>query len=136
MNLFVYGTLMEPRIMTSVAGRAPAPIPARLRGHARYAITGVSYPGMVPEPDGEVSGILYRGLGPGELRRLDAFEGAFYCRRRVRVETVEGERLAAFTYLVRPHYRHRLTALGWDYQAFRERGLEGFVSGYSGFRQR
>jgi gamma-glutamylcyclotransferase (GGCT)/AIG2-like uncharacterized protein YtfP len=136
LNLFVYGTLMEPQVMTAVAGRAPDPLPARLRGHARYAVIGASYPGMVPQPNGEVAGILYRGLNPPELRRLDEFEGALYWRRRVQVETALGGQVPAFTYLVRPGQRHRLAAEEWDMEVFMQRDLPAFLGGYPGFRRR
>lgn len=136
MKLFVYGSLMEPRVMAAVAGRAPTPIPARLPHHGRFEVVGEAYPGMVPERGGEVSGILYRNLSPVEMRRLDIFEGRFYTRRRICVESGAGVWESAYTYLVRPQYRHRLAPQRWDYERFRRQGLERFLSGYTGFRTR
>jgi len=136
MNLFVYGTLMEPRVMAAVAGRAPAPIPAIVHDHARYTVAGEVYPGMTPEAGAQVVGILYLDLDHEELRRLDRFEGDFYQRSKVQVETQDSQRLPAFTYLVKPQYRHRLAPERWDFDAFLRDGLGRFLSDYAGFRQR
>lgn len=135
-HLFVYGTLMFPQVMDAVTGRSFASVPAVLDGYARYRMRGANYPGIVPTPGARVSGVLYRGLDPQSLARLDRFEGMPYRRAAVRVTTVDGEELDAFAYVVRPAGMAHLCRRPWDPQAFQRRDLGPFRRSYAGFHQR
>ena len=79
--LFVFGTLMDPDLLTLVLGRALDPagvVPARLRGWRRVHVAGRPYPMVVPHPGGRVEGLLLHGLGPVDLDRLAYYEGWEY----------------------------------------------------------
>jgi gamma-glutamylcyclotransferase (GGCT)/AIG2-like uncharacterized protein YtfP len=74
-------------------------VTAVLPGHARYAIAGETYPGMVTQTGAAVEGTLYLDIDGADLARLDAFEGADYRRAAVDVYLPDGANVAAQAYL-------------------------------------
>jgi gamma-glutamylcyclotransferase (GGCT)/AIG2-like uncharacterized protein YtfP len=132
-RLFAYGTLMWPEILEEVAGCRLPSEPATLRGYARRAVRGESYPGIVEDPGGRVEGVLYRGVPPQAWDRLDRFEGEMYARTLVQAELADGIPLPAGAYVVKPAFRDRLDAIDWDPAAFARRDLARFRRGYPGF---
>lgn len=87
-SLFVYGTLMAPRVIEILLGRVPPNGAAVLRNYIRHPVRNHVYPGMIPHPAGaSTRGILYYGLTTTEIARLDWFEDVEYTRRQVSVET-------------------------------------------------
>ena len=93
--VFVYGTLLDPRIFARFAGRAPfrRALPARLAGWRRVGLRGTPYPTLIHGP-GEVRGLLLPRLTPAAFTRLAAYEGACYALVPVRVATPRGPRRA------------------------------------------
>lgn len=126
-HLFVYGTLLLPQIMQRVCGRRHFSQPAILSGYARYGLRGKSYPGIVAEENATVAGVLYLGLRPAAWRRLDAYEGDFYVRQRVQVETENGQPLSAWTYVIPENKRHLLLGHDWSLLQFQQRHLQGYL---------
>lgn len=121
-RLFCYGTLEFPPILEAVAGRRFPGRAAVLPGYRRLAVRGQVFPGIVAQAGAEVGGTLYRGLSNAHLRRLDAYENAFYRRRPLRVRDAAGGRSRlAWTYVVPALYRHRLAAADWDPAVFLRR---------------
>ena len=90
MNLFAYGTLMWPEIMSDVIGRKIEGCPARLSGARRLRVKDQVYPSLVPSEGSEVDGIIYFDLTESEIVALDRFEGDEYVRRPA--EVLCGER--------------------------------------------
>ncbi|MGB0713955.1 MAG: gamma-glutamylcyclotransferase family protein [Gammaproteobacteria bacterium] len=127
-SLFVYGTLMSPRIVAGVLGHPAGPGErARLAGFRRYAVAGEVYPAVVAEAGGEVHGLLLSPVTPADLRRLDAFEGAMYTREMAWVETGNGGGQRAWVYVFADHARRRLSRRPWDFDQFlRQRGATPF----------
>lgn len=91
MNLFVYGTLRDTRLVRRLVGRTFPTVPAELEGwrlippHASRS----GYPEIVPDPASRVRGLLLCGVDPEALRRLDRYEEG-YVRCRIRVRTQDG----------------------------------------------
>lgn len=93
-NLFLYGTLRHVPLLRIVAGRAVAPRPARLAGHAVFTVSGADYPVILPEA-GAVTEGLFLPCDAGMRARLDYYEAGFgYELREVTVETAHGPELA------------------------------------------
>ncbi|MDD5366778.1 MAG: gamma-glutamylcyclotransferase [Gallionellaceae bacterium] len=132
-NCFTYGSLMCADIMSRVSGMALAGEPASLAGHARQPVADEDYPGVTADPAASVEGILYRGLDGSALARLDAFEGEMYERVRVQVNLVGGGSVAAWCYIFRAPYRHRLLLGDWSFEAFLAGGKARFLARYMGF---
>jgi len=134
MHVFTYGTLMIPSVMNAVTGGDFRSEKASLRGYARYLVRGEVYPGIVPSPGACTDGVVYLGVDEASVERLDIFEGQFYERFQVSLETEDGESLEADTYVVRPENRGLLTSAPWELEEFRAEGLERFLNNYFGFR--
>jgi len=90
-RIFVYGTLLDPRVF-----RRHAPLrwlrralPARLPGYRRVGLRGTPYPTLIPG-EGEVRGLLLPALPPAALARLARYEGPCYALRPLRVVTPRG----------------------------------------------
>ncbi len=133
-HLFAYGTLMCADIMEDVSRSRPASIPATLNGFSRRAVQGEHYPGVIPDPDGQVEGVVYRSVPPTAWERLDRFEGAMYARQTVQVELVDGAELPADVYVVRPEFLNRLERVDWDLADFIRSRKSNFRRTYQGFR--
>lgn len=116
-HVFVYGTLLVPDIMREVTGRQYAGKPATLQGFRRYRLRGRSYPGIVPEANSRVDGMVFE-VGSTALAALDRYEDPCYERRSVEVQTQTGL-IPAQTYIISPGRRHLLTDRDWDLDYWR-----------------
>jgi hypothetical protein len=97
MRIFLYGTLLDPRVLAARSGDASLArraVPATLPGYRRVALRGTRYPTLVRASPGEaVRGVLVRADGAA-LGRLAAYEGPFYRLAPVCVVTPRGPRHA------------------------------------------
>ncbi|MEW6668489.1 MAG: gamma-glutamylcyclotransferase family protein [Thermodesulfobacteriota bacterium] len=134
MNLFAYGTLMCEDIMEEVSGVPLSHVPGTLKGYSRRSVKGEHYPGLVPDAEGSVEGVVYRDVPDSAWDRLDRFEGEMYARRLVQIEWNDGMTLLAAAYVVRPEYLDRLDPSDWNFNEFLRKGKAGFQKDYKGFR--
>lgn len=104
--------------MFAVTGAWPRPTPARLPNFRPARLRGQAYPGLVPALGAIAQGQLYRHLGAAALARLDAFEGPWYRRCRVIVETAHG-RVRAESYALTHRGRRFALASDWSIAEFR-----------------
>lgn len=105
-NLFLYGTLRHVPLLRIVAGRAVAPRPARLAGHAVFTVSGADYPVILPVP-GAVSDGLFLPCDATMRARLDYYEAGFgYELRAVTVETADGPERALVYFGIDDPDRH------------------------------
>lgn len=132
-RLFVYGTLLCPKIMEQVSGLSLPATPATLSGFQRLPVRDEPYPALIPKRGQTTSGSVYSGITPAAWRRLDDFEGIYYERQLVTVQLVAGESRMAFTYVLRPGYMHLLAAGDWDFDQFLAHGKQQFESAYKGY---
>src|SRR4051812_29319010 len=126
-QLFAYGTLQLPPIISLIVGRSLEPREATLSGYARFRILDRVYPAIVATPGASVRGVVYAGLDATEMERLDLYEGPLYDRCAVSVE-VNGAIISACTYVLRPEHAHRLSAEAWDIEMFQREHLEGYLA--------
>lgn len=132
-KLFVYGSLMNSEVLFSLLNRTFTMKKAKLSGYQCLAVTGVCYPGVRPRKGGVVVGALISGLDQQHLNILDQFEGGQYQRVEVEVETDVGQYQRCETYAFKPEYYHLLTNIGWSNEDFREKHMQAFINGLSGF---
>jgi hypothetical protein len=90
LRFFFYGTLMDADVRRLVLGRqAPEEVaPAILRGWRRVPLAGVTYPGIVRDPQAAVDGVLARGVDHDARQCLERYEGVEY--ELIAVEIVSG----------------------------------------------
>jgi len=134
-HCFTYGSLMVPEIMAAVCGLKVQAVTAQLPGYSRHPVRGEEYPGMVPNANATVDGMLYLDLPPDALARLDTFEGEQYTRSTVIVLDARQRSIEADTYIFRPKYADLLLPGDWDYAAFLREGRQRFEQRYMGYQR-
>ncbi|KAG0256138.1 hypothetical protein DFQ27_005890 [Actinomortierella ambigua] len=154
--LFVYGSLMHPRILNAIAPTHPHVarrfVSARLPGYVRHPYHNEPYPGMIAssDPDAFVDGVLIFGLTPVDHTKLDEFEGDEYTRASVPVAVKDqvpaskpseqgsllaGSTVTATTYLFSGPRHHLDLTKQWDYEAFARDHLDRWMQTGSDFSQ-
>ncbi|HEY5603975.1 MAG TPA: gamma-glutamylcyclotransferase family protein [Gammaproteobacteria bacterium] len=127
-RLFVYGTLEFPIIVKKLLGKTLAGEPARLNGYERYLLVNRAYPGIISQPGAGVDGVLYLGITPKYLKRLDRYEDTIYERRRVQVTDSRGQPVAAWAYVIPPQRQRELSNQPWDRNTFMQTQLKRFLT--------
>ncbi|CAO5232051.1 putative gamma-glutamylcyclotransferase [Frankia sp. AgKG'84/4] len=131
-DLFVYGTLMFPAVVSTLIGRVPAMEPAHARGWRPAPLRDRVYPGLVRGEGGDpaAAGRVLRGLTAQERTVFDAFEGAAYEAGPLAL----GDGRAAVAYLwLDPA---EVLAGTWDVGRFAERDLDSYVRRCAAWRAR
>ena len=104
-----------------------------VHGFQRLQVKNQKYPGLV-RGHGVVNGIIYFDIEAKDLARLDIFEGDLYKREAVEISCADGEKIAAFVYLIRDEFK---SVLGgeWSKAEFERTGLAEFEKRYVGFER-
>ena len=124
-HVFTYGSLMFDAVWSRVVQGRYRSIEGSVAEHARFAIDGEDYPGMVPYGDARTTGLLYLDVDAGDLARLDEFEGTDYRREVVTVAAADGVAREAQTYI---YLRvDRLLGAPWAPEAF---AMQRFLETY------
>jgi len=127
-SLFVYGTLMHGEIFQRVSGIVRTGEPATLYNYQRFSFNDKVFPGIVPQAGQSVEGLLYRKLTDSAMLRLDHYEGDWYQRVSVDVETASEQTTGAVTYIVAPAHQFRLSKSSWSYDNFVNDSLNNYLS--------
>lgn len=110
MNLFAYGTLMNPEVWVRVTGRTFRCAAATLQSYAVRRLHGHDFPGILPVPGQSARGLVYFDLDADTFARLDAYEDDFYQRTVLTVELCgSGTAEEAGVYLIQPAF-HTIVA--------------------------
>lgn len=132
MNIFTYGSLMFPDVWRRVTGLTAAGKTARLKEFEARCLAGQTYPVLVSAPGKRTEGVVYTGVEAAALARLDLFEGDFYRRREVMVDTEVGE-IPAQVYAAAREDHPDILRECWNAEEFEVRHLAGFLRGDPGF---
>ena len=124
-HVFTYGSLMFAEVWTRVVTGRYRSIEGMLNDHARFAVTGQDYPGMVHAVGSRVTGVVHLDVDAEDLVHLDRFEGDDYRRVTVPVICADDASRSCATYLYQPVDRLRSTP--WDPSAF---AMERFLATY------
>jgi gamma-glutamylcyclotransferase (GGCT)/AIG2-like uncharacterized protein YtfP len=135
LNVFTYGTLMDPEIMHRVSGGQFQALKASLKNFSRKRVHGEVYPGIIKQEDCYVEGIVYLDVDPFALARLDLFEGSQYARREVLLGSTSGAELQAQTYVIKAEHGVELTGEDWNFEDFLKTGKAVFFEQYPGFEE-
>lgn len=132
-HIFTYGSLMFDEIWSGVVEGTYDRLDGTLFGFERKSIRNEHYPAVIPGPiTSSVEGVLYLDIQKEDLLRLDSFEGSFYRRQTVQIQT-DNNIFAAEAYILDPSYRHVLSDETWDPKRFEAEGIQSFISSYFGF---
>jgi len=127
-RLFVYGTLECPEVVEKLLGTVLSGENAVLEGYARYMLLNRHYPGIVYRPGARVDGVLYNGITPKFLRKLDRYEDDIYERQVVKVVDSCGGCVDAWAYVIPPRFRKELTRIPWSRDEFVKIHLKRFLN--------
>lgn len=130
MNLFVYGTLLVPKIWNAVT-KCPdlVAFPADLSGYSIFRVRNADYPGIVVSPESleKVTGKLFRDVPEIALKRLDAYEDSFYDRRTLMVDAAGLGCVPADAYCIAEDKAAAILSVDpWTISWFEETALTGF----------
>ena len=97
-DLFVYGTLVDPRFREQILGRRIDAIPARLLGFERGRRKHFY---VAPRANAEVTGVILSGLRGSDFVTLDDYEDVprLYTRERIAVVDAGGRSVECWIYL-------------------------------------
>jgi len=112
-NLFTYGTLMDPAVWARVAQQVCESRPALLHDYEARRLRGVTFPGLVESAGCSAPGLLYYNISPAAMQRLDEYEDDYYERIEVMVELEDGTPERAQTYLMHPAHRDIVLPNRW-----------------------
>lgn len=100
MGLFLYGTLLHPRVFELVAGPGGATMQeAILADHAVLRVKDSELPMLVPQKGGIARGQYWSGLTAAQIARLDAYEIPFgYHPKTLTVRLADGSDVEAQVY--------------------------------------
>lgn len=128
MNLFVYGTLLDPFILRELISGAYKSEPGILRGYIRKKVSNREYPGLIKMPGAVTKGKIYYDITTRDILELDRYEGEEYERIFVDVLTANGEKERCLTYLYKEQFRSRLSDETWNFHDFVKQGRAKFLS--------
>jgi gamma-glutamylcyclotransferase (GGCT)/AIG2-like uncharacterized protein YtfP len=90
-NLFVYGTLMSKRILTSLIKRIPNNEVGFLLKYHNYQLSTVNYPGAKTNLSSNIKGINLLNLTEEELLILDRYEGREYKKKNSNIYNINNQ---------------------------------------------
>jgi gamma-glutamylcyclotransferase (GGCT)/AIG2-like uncharacterized protein YtfP len=126
-QVFTYGTLAIPQVMTAVTGILFPTVHATATNHARFLLKGKPYPGMCRRKGAVTFGQLYLDIDEGSLQVMDEFEDDIYVRESIVVNTEYGKVASAWAYLIPDEFLGRLGAECWDQDVFMKRYGETYI---------
>ncbi|MEC5127586.1 gamma-glutamylcyclotransferase family protein [Verrucomicrobiales bacterium BCK34] len=130
MNLFVYGTLLVPKIWEAVSGIPDAEGKAgSIAGYRIYRVRGGDFPGIkyTGGKENRVTGRVFHDLPERAIERLDAYEDSFYERREVEVRLADEKSTEAHAYVVPETLASDILSTSpWSLTWFEEHALESY----------
>ncbi|GAA3225488.1 gamma-glutamylcyclotransferase family protein [Actinocorallia longicatena] len=125
-DLFVYGTLRFPDVLSALLGRVPVMSPGRVEGWRVAALAGRVYPGLVRAEGAAAEGVVLSGLSEDELVVLHAYEDVEY--DIAVLDLTDGR--PALAYL----WKGEALAADWDVAGFATTELAAYVPGCAEWR--
>ncbi|MDH4317976.1 MAG: gamma-glutamylcyclotransferase [Desulfobulbaceae bacterium] len=127
MNLFVYGTLLDPEIFYRITGVQPKAVAGVLADHERRLVREEVFPAIIAQSGATVSGLVYADLSPFVMDLLDRYEGELYRRREVLVRLADHTTVRAETYVIADWAAHLLTQEAWSLEEFRKKDKKRYL---------
>ena len=128
MNVFVYGSLMNPEVRDHLVNKGYNIEKGRLLGHKRVRLNGYSFPAIYPNQEQSVDGQILLSIDDESLRALDEFESEFYIREKVTVKAESGSTVECFAYVYDMKDMSLLTDKAWSNKEFRQNHMQNMVN--------
>jgi gamma-glutamylcyclotransferase (GGCT)/AIG2-like uncharacterized protein YtfP len=127
MNVFAYGTLAIPAVMTAVTGQEFPHQKATAYNYHRALLQGKIYPGIIEQEGAVTTGRVYFAVDDEAIGRLDWYEDNYYERRCLEIETEAGKIVPAYAYVIPAALASLLDQVTWNENWFIENHLESFL---------
>lgn len=132
--LFIYGSLLEPKVLKTLLDRVPETDLAVARGFIALQFPGQPFPVLVPRPDSVTTGRLLPDLTSQERALLDAFEHPIYDVSKIDVMVNDQPREAS-AYTVSLEKAIAIGAVHTWNLAILQDSLESYLETCRNFRQ-
>ena len=126
---------MDQEIMTRVCGVECRFQEGNLPHYVRKTVRGEVYPAIIRHKDHSVDGVVYFGVSPQAIDRLDKFEGPLYVRTDAFAILNDGRRVDIQTYVIDSDFADRLSDDDWSYHSFRKKNKDVFQRTYQGYKE-
>lgn len=130
-HVFTYGSLMFAPVWSKLVKGTYSATKGELHHYARRCVKGEDYP-VILRADEKVQGVVYYDVNDEDMQILDDFEGEFYERITVDVET-HTQTIQAEVYALKEAYFLIIDDKPWSERAFEEEGMKRFLENYKGF---
>lgn len=97
-QLFVYGSLLFPDLVTALTGKHFRSVPATLAGYRRFRVKDCDYPAMIETPGAKVEGQIIENVDEKSMHILSFFEGDEYAQQQV-IVYLSDKKLQATTFV-------------------------------------
>ena len=126
MKLFVYGTLTFDEILSKLLEKKHVSIPGLLENYKIKKFYNAEYPGIIADPNSNVSGKIIFGIDKQDISILDAYEGVMYKRSILKV-IASSKKYFCQVYIVDNNYRKKLSEEPWCPLNFRNNSLNSYI---------
>ena len=124
-NIFVYGTLLSPEIITKLTGKTFKTTPASLSGFKKYCVKDCDYPAIIQMDDSFTSGMVLENVDDSSLNIISFYEGDEYIIQKVTIILNDmPEEVLAFVW-VKKH--ELLENRKWDFHHFQRNKLKYYI---------
>lgn len=130
-SIFTYGSLMFHDVWSVLVKGNYTSQKATLAHYTRRCVKNDEYP-VIFKGGENVEGVVYTNISNEDMAILDAFEGEFYQRITVDVQT-QTQIIQADVYVLKEEYFHIIEDKPWDVKEFATTGIKCFLANYKGF---
>ena len=124
-NIFVYGTLLSPEIITKLTGKTFKTTPAVLSGYKKYCVKGCDYPAVIQIDDSITSGMVLENVDDYSLYVISFYEGNEYEKLKVTINlNDESKEVLVFVWV---KGQELLENKEWDFRHFQKNKLKYYI---------
>lgn len=122
-NIFAYGTLMNPEIVTALTGKSFASKLATISDYCVCALPQRPYPGMIKKDRAVAKGLALIDVDDRSLRIISDWEDSEYQPRLIQVTTSDNEALSCLAFI----WMGQTIDTEWDNNTFREQYMSEYI---------
>ena len=124
-NIFVYGTLLSPEIITKLTGKTFKTTPAVLSGYKKYCVKDFDYPAVIQIDDSITSGMVLENVDDYSLYVISFYEGNEYEKLKVNINlNDESKEVLVFVWV---KGQELLENKEWDFHHFQKNKLKYYI---------
>lgn len=127
MNLFSYGTLQFPEVMSVLLQETFTFEDIEIDGFKCRKLKGEVFPGAIPDEHEKIVGRLYFGLSNQHQIIIDEFESDYYSSNETIVNSSTRGEVPAVIYILRNEFYSLMETTFWDKDQFQRDLLKKYL---------